>query len=812
MARQRRQLEDQLADLMTMARGTRTNALTTPGMAAVGPDMIEDGAILNQHLSEHAVAMENLDATLQGTIESLSGNEAVLADTAARLDAAQGRIDSLFDEVSEVPEQIAAATLAATTAAAVDAKERADAAQAAAVAAAQAYTDANAGGAGTPEQLEELRRDAQGKADAAKAAAIAAAAADATAKADKALADAKADATAKADQAEADAITAAAGDATTKMNNVANSKNATFYGTATPTATAPKGGLAGDTYRRRNSAGNIIGEWEWSGTAWTQRKMTSESMTAVDVGVLTAGSAVIQDAVAQKIAAGTAAIQKADIGNLTVTGTTNLADAVARRIAANTGQFIEVYTDQLKAKDAQLDKAVVDKLYGEVVESRKIKTELLEANSVTADILESNLVLSSKIVAGDPAGTRAEMSPAGFKVYAKQQGSADPATEVVRMGVAETDDYFAVTKADGQLAATISQDGKISGSEVYANEELYFQGQKFSEILESLPRGALYKAELSGGRISNIDTTYGLVEASWVHETDRLIRLDFGMKTFPNSTSETEVHLDVYYTKDGSKPTINSNRLFADAIALGRISQGSFDFKTFSHTIRPATFGNVAPGDTLRMLMCVRKGLGNPFHVEPGLQTFMYVTDIGPGLPHTPNHNNGGGKLSSGTSTVTIPKVTRTAEWTANAIRNYQGNGSVYPINNGKIYQGLSPAGYGNLCSAAIFPDMTATLSGASINWIKVYLYFEHWYNNAGGTARIGLTGKSLPGSMTAGGLATSSGGWPKPGGRWVNIPSNLWDGFKTGQWGGITLNGDGGYGTYGYASGNPKIQINYTK
>lgn len=142
---------------------------------------------------------------------------------------------------------------------------------------------------------------------------------------------------------------AAAADATSKMNNVANSKNATFYGTAAPTATAPKGGLAGDTYRQRNTAGNIIGEWEWSGTAWAQRKMTSESMTAVDVGVLTAGSAIIQDAVLKKVAAGTASFQQVDIGNLIVSGDTVMKTAVIDKLYADVVRSRELVADKVKA-------------------------------------------------------------------------------------------------------------------------------------------------------------------------------------------------------------------------------------------------------------------------------------------------------------------------------------------------------------------------------------------------------------------------------------------------------------------------------
>lgn len=341
MARQRRTFDEQLADMATRSRTARTVVMTTPAMAAVTPDMISNDAILNEHLADGAVSLDKLDETIQDTLTLLAENDDALAGAAGRLAAAEDRLDDLFTEVGALPASVEAAKQEAITAA-------------------QAYTDAQEGGGGvSPEELEALRVDAQAKADAAQAA------------------------------AEAFAIT--------KMNEVANSKNATFYGTATPAPTAPAGTLTGDTYRRRNAAGNIIGEWEWSATAktWTQRKMTSESMTAVDVGVLTAGSAVIQDAVVQKIAAGTAAIQKADIGNLTVTGTTNLADAVARRIAANTASFIELSTDNLVAGSAVIDQGVVNKLYADVVQSRQIEGSQIKAGTITANHLQvtgSNMV------------------------------------------------------------------------------------------------------------------------------------------------------------------------------------------------------------------------------------------------------------------------------------------------------------------------------------------------------------------------------------------------------------------------------------
>ncbi len=129
------------------------------------------------------------------------------------------------------------------------------------------------------------------------------------------------------------------------------------------------------------------------------------------------------------------------------------------------------------------------------------------------------------------------------------------------------------------------------------------------------------------------------------------------------------------------------------------------------------------------------------------------------------------------------------------------------------MYQGLSPAGYGNLKSIAVFPDMTGELAGATIHYVRVYFNFNHWYYNSGGTARIGVHGHTgLPGSFgSVGPMTAFSGGWPKPGARWVELSAGHFDGFRTGQWRGVYLEGDGTYGTYGYAD-RPTLEIRYTK
>jgi hypothetical protein len=191
--------------------------------------------------------------------------------------------------------------------------------------------------------------------------------------------------------------------------------------------------------------------------------------------------------------------------------------------------------------------------------------------------------------------------------------------------------------------------------------------------------------------------------------------------------------------------------------------------------------------------------------------SIMYVDDVGIQFSPTGTPNTGGG-------TTAPPRQNYVQQWGANNSRSYTGSNADYPFNTGQMYQGLSPAGYGNLKSIATFGNgslgqsITDALNGASINYLRVYFNFNHWYYNNGGTARIGLHGHSgIPGSFSSNGVVVSSGGWPKPGARWVDIPSAHWDGFKSGAYRGVSLEGDGGYGTYGYAD-RPTIEISYTK
>jgi hypothetical protein len=130
-------------------------------------------------------------------------------------------------------------------------------------------------------------------------------------------------------QSTADAAKTAAQNAQSAADNA--SKN--LFSTAVPSGVAP----FGSTWFRVNASGEVIGQWQQTATGiastWTERPIRSEVIANLDVGKLTAGTANIVTAVAQKIAASTATFQTADIANL-YASTATMSSAVAEKIFA----------------------------------------------------------------------------------------------------------------------------------------------------------------------------------------------------------------------------------------------------------------------------------------------------------------------------------------------------------------------------------------------------------------------------------------------------------------------------------------------
>lgn len=318
-----------------------------------------------------AAAQALIDAKADATAKANQALADAKADATAKANAAELAAKNASALVAQAKADTAKSE--AIAAAATTAQTKADTAKAEAIAAAKTATDLAASGA-KQEAIAAAALTAQQKADVAKQAAIDAAAITAQAKADAAKAaaivEAANDATAKANAAQAAAISAAASDATTKAGQaqtaaiaaattMTNGIGSNLSSTSAPTTSnlAPKGSV----WRRTAANGTIIGVWEQTGTGiagtWTPRLITSDVVDNLDVGKLSASTAVINSAVLSKISVGVATIIQLNASAITA-GTIDTARLNVTTLAASLATVITLNADRINA--GQLDTARIN--------------------------------------------------------------------------------------------------------------------------------------------------------------------------------------------------------------------------------------------------------------------------------------------------------------------------------------------------------------------------------------------------------------------------------------------------------------------
>ncbi|UVK63541.1 minor tail protein [Arthrobacter phage Janeemi] len=446
-------------------------------------------------------------------------------------------------------------------------------------------------------------------------------------------------------------------------------------------------------------------------------------------------------------------------------------------------------------------------IFSNMVARRMTGAVLIEDNAVTAQKLESQLVLTSEVIAGNPNGNHAKLDGNGFRVMAPPADGAAP-TEVIRLGT-DTDDYFGVVGSDGNLTASITADGGISAKTLDIANTLSLGGEDLGSRIDYMPQPLV-----AWGQVA-IDTTtmtvsgnggkIGLFEIGW--DSDQPAGRDARMYLFNlnnvliRSTVAGQIGLSLHMTTDGTTPTVNSPCIQYSYGWVG-VANGYTSFNI--NRIIGSNNGNY-----IRILVALWNGTtGTASVLKDGNQAYLYSTVTDLGQTRTPNAVASTGGGSNGAAPVTTTK-----EWKTTGTKSYTGTGASYDYNTGYMYSGLSPAGYGDLRSVAVFPSLTSTLSGATINDIWIYVYYDFWYYGSGGNAAISLHGYStLPGSNPSLSYSMTSTGWPRAAGRWVRLPDSTYAGFKSGSWKGFALGGHGGgYTEYGYAH-DARIKIRYTK
>ena len=457
---------------------------------------------------------------------------------------------------------------------------------------------------------------------------------------------------------------------------------------------------------------------------------------------------------------------------------------------------------------------------------KQVNAITLEDGAVTADKLVSKLVLTSEVIAGNPDGNHAKMTPTGFKVMAVQDGGGAP-TEAVSFGTS-SNDYLNILDSTGETLASISATGAMSATglnvgpydELTNTGGLSIDGTPLDDMLSDRPKGLVAWASRGSDGLYYAGTTphpYLSLQVDSI-KAGRAYMVSTSPIGMTSDTANSDARVNLHYQSGADRPATVSDPIIAAASSVpSSWSTGTRNPATINRLVTPTIDGTMS----LLLSYGVESTGRAKITVGGGRSVFLTVQDMGVRVPETGEPRDGAANAPSGGSTggetapPTVSKKNYDKTYTATNIRSFRGDGTQYNFNAGYMYSGLSPAGYGDLSSMAVFPSFTGDITnGGTVTGVWVYVYYDFWYQGSGGTAYVGLHGQT---GLTSTKPAytynwATSPGWPRAAGRWIKLSSSTWDGFRTGQHRGITLGGHGGgYSEYGYAH-SPKIRITWTK
>lgn len=519
--------------------------------------------------------------------------------------------------------------------------------------------------------------------------------------------------------------------------------------------------------------------------------------------------------------------------------TTHLGDGAitAAKIADATITSAKIGTAQIL--NANIANAAVD--------SAKI------ANVSAGKITSGSIQALQTIVAGDAAGSHVELTSTGLSIYG---GNPDGGVQELAQFGTGSSDFLSIQNFDGEVVASINEEGKASFSavsiagyidsdgdgepddpqpdDVDPNAGFRIYGREFLEWLDDRPRGIIAWENFATDK-GPYTSEAGYGEIGALLYPDRLYRITVRVG-YENTTAAQDAYFRIKYTFSSSegtaaaKPSISTPRTLLSMnrgweVGAG-IDRSLQDFVLFTTGMPgPRNFRFLLTGEPSVGTINFRSygdGTSNAnTSTGPLFGTALVLEDVGSAnVVQGGQYNEGGYVGGTGSNPDPPPPTTYVKTWTATSSATYRGNGTKR-TDTSDMVQGYNSAN-GDQEAVAIFPtSIQSTISSATVKKIECYLYANHWYYNSGGTAKINVHGyTSAPSSSPSMTAAVTSSKWPKPGGRWVTIPSSFHAGFKSGTYRGIGVGKAGTtsltyYGRFngaGASSKKPQIRITYAK
>lgn len=151
------------------------------------------------------------------------------------------------------------------------------------------------------------------------------------------------------------------------------------------------GEAVGDTCRVQDAQTlDIVAEWRWDGATWERMKVTSEQISNLDVGKLTAGAANIAEVTARKIASDVGRFLEITTDQLTVTGNASFVNATAHHvwteiISAGQGEFEQIKAGMLAANSVNASNIQGGAIDGQVITGATIQTDRRNTTGIKID-------------------------------------------------------------------------------------------------------------------------------------------------------------------------------------------------------------------------------------------------------------------------------------------------------------------------------------------------------------------------------------------------------------------------------------------
>lgn len=443
---------------------------------------------------------------------------------------------------------------------------------------------------------------------------------------------------------------------------------------------------------------------------------------------------------------------------------------------------------------------------------RTLRSEVID--SITAgQITSGTLQAGETINVGNPASTHIEIGDSSLQVFREDpDGNLYPSTS---LGGPTTDQVFITDPATGLPVAGMFASGALIGNtlDLATPDGFSIDGETLSDILWPYARGNRVAYQATSTRPTITTTEYGLFEIQGTLPQGRIYRVNF-TGLFTHQTTNGSMRLWLRSTTNGTPPQVVAPA--STQLMMGWHGFTVANLPTQKSIERYFHVGSdrYGPPVTIRILVSAATLSGTAaFYPDSGVTPATFtIDDVGPlneGFMLDGMASGGGGGSYSGVQTyTTVVPSSWTRTWRGGSIRSdttdaIQGNYS------GQHYSQIG------------FPTTVAsTLAGATVQRIEAYLYANHWYAGAGGTAVIGVHGETSPPASFSYSGALSVPSWPRGAGKWVQLPTAWYAGFKAGTSRGITLGGGASssaslYGRFngtGATANRPALRLTYTK